>query len=438
LLGAWLVGRFPLFLLLAATLLVVAIWDWWRFQDRSRTRTGVLGLMAATGVSGAVALLANRPPLVPAVDELLMVLAGGALALALVQLYRGEETVLTLARGWIYLVVSLAVITLYQRLTRDLPALQGPFPSPGYLAAAATFGLLLMPLGHSLDDDRLRRWAYPVTGALACWVVWCTHQSIALGCCVVIVTLWALLHRRGRWVAAGVAVIALGVALSPWRRHFPLFWEDFGFEAPVTWEIRIGLIDTAMTLLRDSWFLGVGPGNFTRAIWVGDVAHPTGHSAPYFALTELAAEYGLGVAVVLLLGFLGVLRWALQRFLRTPGLPWGGPERATALWLSVAIVMLPFLSAIQPRWLSAPMSALIVATLALLARHIERPKGRRVIVGWSLGDTTSSAADSAGPASRPASDISAARADTPSTDSSAASGEAVPEDTELSEVTMGR
>jgi len=343
-LGTWLLGRIPLFQFIAIILFVIAVWDWRRYFDRSRTIVAVLGLSGALLLSGIIAAVVHRPPTNNLQFQSIAMFSWIVLALALVQLYRSEQTVLTVIRGWMYAVAILAGITGYQLLTVDLPALNGPFPSPGYLAGSMVAGILLMPVGFSLEKDRRLQWTYPVVAVLATGVVWTTHRSVAFGCCVCVLWLWLFIYRR---ILAGVIAI-IGIVIEIFlHTEMPMRWVEVGAEPPLTGSLHRRVIQTAWTILQDSGFIGVGPGGL-MAHWP---ASQSQYRGPYFALIELASEYGLAVSVAFVCALLGAVVWSLNRLWQTRSGPLRSGERAPALWLAVMILSLPVTTSLQAQWL---------------------------------------------------------------------------------------
>jgi hypothetical protein len=359
--GLWLPEPAVTLYLLALVLGLAALWDWARFQDRSRSlRAGYLGAILL--VIGAVNLVWRQPAVGPAVAELLNIACAAVLALAFVQLYRSEESVLTVVRGWLYLLVLLSAATLVQRVLYGPHPMSGPFSAPAELAVAALTGLTLMPLGCALEHDRRLVWAYPVAAACALEVLWWSQQAVALGLGLGLAALWAVLGRRTRWAFLG-ALTAIGLALALGHGLVPFRWEDTG----PSWGERRFVALHALEDLAGTWFLGLGP---------------AGEAVPcYNPLVELAAEYGLGAAVVTASAGLGVLYWCVHRLARTRGLAWISPERSAALWCGLMVAGVPVVGALQPAWLGQPSTVLIIATVAVLARHVEDPQGRRAVSG---------------------------------------------------------
>ncbi|MDR0416578.1 MAG: hypothetical protein LBH76_04545, partial [Propionibacteriaceae bacterium] len=328
----WLAGRLPLLSLATGLLTGVAAWDWHRFRDRSRSlRVGYIGF--AMLISGVVAWAVWQAPAAANWAQFGYVAGGCAVALSVIQLYRGSETVLTLARGWMYLIGFLAVVIACQRLIGSPVPLAGPLPTPQHLATATVIGLVLMPLGYALEHDRRLRWTYPVAAAAAGFVIWSTHQALAVAVAVAVVAVWAATYRRGRWIVVGAAVAAVLVAFSSLRRYFPLAWHDAGMTAGPTMARRRQLVDAGMALLRETWFLGGGPGSYARgagsALAVAADASGLGPPpwSPYFPLVEIASQYGLAAAVLVVMTGLGLLVWCVVRLVHTSGRAWSSPER---------------------------------------------------------------------------------------------------------------
>jgi len=375
-LGTWLIGTFPLFQIIAIVLFGIALWDWNRFFDRSRTIETVLGLSGGLIVSGTIAAIVYRPPVESLASQSVAMISWIALALALVQLYRSAETVLTVIRGWMYAIAILAFITVWQMAAEKLPAVNGPFPSPAYLAGSMVAGILLMPVGFALEKDRRLRWTYPVVAVLATGVTWTTHRSVAFGCCLAVLLLWLATRHR---VTAGIIAVLAAAGELFFHSQMPMRWADVGSEPPLTSDLHRAVIETGWQILQNSWFIGVGPGGLASH-WPQSQSL---YAGPYFLFVEIASEYGLAITVAVVCALLGALVWCVQRLWQTMSGKLASPERAPAFWLAVMILSLPVTTSIQAQWLDVPLSALAVATLALLARHIESPQGRALV--WSAG-----------------------------------------------------
>jgi len=93
----------------------------------------------------------------------------------------------------------------------------------------------------------------------------------------------------------------------------------------------------------------------------------------------LASQYGLAVTVALICSGLSVLTWCWRRLRQTRGVPLRSPDRAVAFWLAWLIIGFPLITSLQAQWLNFPLSALGMATIAILARSIEPPQGRPMV-----------------------------------------------------------
>ncbi len=398
LLGA---GSVSAFHLAIVVLFGTAVWDWWRFQDRSRTFYVTLALAAAFLLAGVVALGWSRPPLSPALTGLAGVALLFGVSLAFVQLYRTSETVLTIARGWLYmtaLVIAEAcweVATGNRLPTFHLPAsargvdpawdlIAGPFGEPGQLAEALCMALLVMPIGFAVEHDRRLRWAFPAVCLPVPWLILNTGSTLGMALCLVILAAWACLHRWSRFVALPLGAVALW-ALPQGRVFVHTIVGDLthlgtgsgGTSGSIE---RVNLMLNGVVMLRRSLWLGVGPAGFPYVMTTQSLPFPTnGLTQPYSAVVEVLAQYGLSVFIAMTLVILGAMRWCLQRLLRTKGLPLRSPQRAVAFWLLLTLALWPLTSMMTATWLVQPVSALQLATIVILARHIEKPKGRLVM-----------------------------------------------------------
>lgn len=396
----WGQGSLSSFRVAVAVLFLTAAWDWWRFQDRSRTFFTMLGIGIAFQVSGMVALAWSRPPADAAWHELLGVGLMFALAVALVQLYRTAETVLTIARGWLYMAVLVEVVAVWelvsgnrlpnyylaadQRDTGGWTYIAGPFGTPSQLAAVFVMAALVMAVGWSLEHDRRLRWAYVAVCVPMPYLLWRTGSTLGLLLFLVVVVCWLAVYSWGRRIGIAallVVVVALpqgrSLLVSVWRQVGTLFGGTTNalFAAGDAFNL---LRDGAVLLLRSTW-IGVGPAGFSHAMTTHSTPYFThGVVAPHSAIVEIASQYGVGMFVLVTLAGIGLGKWAIDRLRRTARQPLRGAPRIIAMWTLVVVLMWPLLSMLGPTYLDQSVAALFVATVAMWARHIERPLGRRV------------------------------------------------------------
>lgn len=360
----WGIGPVTLFRAAVVVLFLTAAWDWWRFQDRSRTFFTMLGIGLAFEVSGVISLFCSRPPLSSALHDLLSVGSMFALAVALVQLYRSPETVLTIARGWLYMAVIAEVVTFVQ----GWPA--GPFDTPSHLAALLVMTVIVAAVGWSLEHDRRLRWAYLAVCVPIPLLVWRSGSTIGIALLVVVAMVWLAVYQWGRRFVVPLSLVVL--AVLPQTR---VLMADLYLEGGD----RFALMRAGIVLLRRSDWLGVGPGGFTYALTSQQLPYSThGIVDTFGAIVEIASQYGIGVFVLVMLGGIGLARWAIDRLRRTAKQPLRSAPRIVAIWTLAVVAMWPVLSMMTPTYLGESMSALFVGTVAMWARHIERPLGRRV------------------------------------------------------------
>lgn len=361
--GTWGVGPVTLFRLAVGVLFVTAAWDWWRFQDRSRTFFTMLGLGVAFELSGVIALLWSKPPLDRALHDLLAVGFMFGLAVALVQLYRTAETVLTVARGWLYMVVLVQIAALV--------GIGGTaWLDSARLAALLVMSVIVLAVGWSLEHDRRLRWAYLAACAPIPYLMWRTGSALGIALLAAVGLTWLAVYQWGRRYVVPLLVVALGI-LPATRALFADLAVQLGD--------RYALIRAGVVLLRRSDWLGVGPGGFTDALENQRLPYTThGITSAYSAIVEIATQYGIGAFVLVTLGGIGLARWAIDRLRRTTKQPLRSAPRIVAIWTLAVVVAWPLLSMITPTYLDLSTSALFVGTVAMWARHIERPLGRRV------------------------------------------------------------
>lgn len=322
-------------------LLAVATVDWWRHRDRSRTGWAVWGLAAMFLLSALVSIALQRPDLTAARRELVALGILFAGALALVQLYRGRPTLIGLCRGWLLALSVIFAGYLAGVLSPGVPAEGDPtqwFPDVAQLIGAICAALLFLPIGVAIEPKRWVRASYlailPLTAILALVPPGPT-----------------LLHR---------AWSSLRLGSGP------------GEASP------LDLLAAGWWMLRDSDFLGRGPGSFRAVLESGQTPFvvPWGVDA-HWAVAEVMGEYGLGVTILTTLALMGLAKRGVQRLRRTAGLDLWSPERAPALWVLVVVALWPILSMAGADWVTQPVAGIQFATIACLARHLEMPRGRR-------------------------------------------------------------
>lgn len=396
----WGAVPFTTFRVAVAVLFLTAAWDWWRFQDHSRTFFAMLGIGVAFQISGFIAWAWSQPPAIAARHELLAVALMFALAAALVQLYRSAETLLTISRGWLYMAVLVEIVTVWevatgnrlsnfylssdQRDTAGWQEIAGPFGTPSLLAGVFVMAAIVMAIGWSLEHVRRLRWAYIAVCVPMPYLVWRTGSTLGLVLFIVVVVCWIAVYGWGRRFGIALVVVMI-VALPQGRALLTTIWRQLGslFGLPTSEVFTAG---DAFNLLRDgavmivrSTSLGVGPGGFSYTM--------ENHSTPYFthgivdphsAIVEIASQYGISMFVLVTLAGLGLTKWAIDRLRRTAHQSLRGAPRIVAYWTLVVAIMWPFLSMLGSTYLDQSVAALFIATIAMWARHIERPLGRRM------------------------------------------------------------
>lgn len=340
--GSW-GGPFSLtaFRLAVVLLAGVAAWDWWRHRDRSRTGWATWGLAVMFAISGGVSWAVWRPDGAAAGAELVALAVVFAGCLALVQLYRGRPTLIGMCRGWLLALALILTGYAIEAVTglRLRPGPQGAswFPDATQLVAAVVAALLVFPIGVTVEP---RRWV-----------------------------------RHAYRAAAGATVVAALVPPGP--SVLARTWDSLvisgGWSAPIT------ALVAGWWMLRNSDFLGMGPASFDAVLASGRVPGVPTEAEVHWAIPAVMGQYGLGVTIVGILAWAGLGRRAVQRLTRTPGLSLSSPARGPAVWALVWVVLWPVLAMAGSSWLAQPVAAVQMATVVLLARHLERPRGRRPI-----------------------------------------------------------
>jgi putative inorganic carbon (HCO3(-)) transporter len=258
-------------------------------------------------------------------------------------------------------------------------ALIGPFGYPNALA-----GFLLLVGGAAAatlqrDRSRLER-SLALLAAAACVIglyftrsrgVW---VAAAVGCFT-----WALVQRnRWRpshwlWMALAAFGVLVGLALAGNRLGtlLHLIWPSGGAgpaDTSVQW--RLSVLQWTWEMIRDHPWLGVGPGAFPVALLHYQRIPYVGGENPHNLYAEVAAEYGLPLAILATLGLLIYLVRAARAIQR---IPLADPVHDRRAALLAAVVAFAVHSATDLDW-SYPAIALLAAVLlGLLAADTPAP-----------------------------------------------------------------
>ena len=394
----------PLSVVLMAALLIGLPW-----LDGGRSAAGQATLLLVLASAGAAALLTGRPAWPPRPTPLFLAILSLVVASAVHTLLwdRTIQTVLLLSA---YVVAG----SLAMRGVRDDPrtervllgaclisgllatglgivwyfhggepgfyatVLVGPFGYPNAMA-----GFLLLAGGAAVasvlgDRSRLERAAAVVGCALFPAGLFLTRSRGAmLAACVGILS-WALLERERwwarRWLWAGAATFffAGGIYLMG-HRLLGLLWfvwpggPNEGGDTSVQW--RLSILQWTWAMIRDHPWLGVGPGAFPMALTRYQALPYTSGENPHNLYLEIAAEYGLAVAILAGLTLLICLARAAMAGGR---LPLAHTARSRRMILIAALVAFAVHNGVDLDW-SFPAIALTSVVLLGLAATGSRP-----------------------------------------------------------------
>jgi O-antigen ligase len=185
--------------------------------------------------------------------------------------------------------------------------LVGPFGYPNAMA-----GFLLLGGGAAVasvlgDRSRPERSAAVVGCALFPAGLYLTRSRGAILAACVGILIWALLERERwwarRWLWGGAAAlfVAGGLHLMGHRLVglLSFVWPDgptAGGDTSVQW--RVSILRWTWAMIRDHPWLGVGPGAFPMALTRYQTVPYTSGENPHNLYLEVAAEYGLAVAIL--------------------------------------------------------------------------------------------------------------------------------------------
>ena len=364
-----------------------------------RTPLGIVALLLAVGAGAAISLrgAGEWPARIPG----LAIAAGIWLGLSAVHTIYPDRTIQSLLLLAAYLLAG----ALAQRLVRKSPPLEawllaailfagmavaaagslswlqggegglyasvlvGPF---GYPNAAAGFLLLSGGAGLALAAGMPGgRWRWPILALLAIPAggILLTRSRGALLAWLVGGVAWAALayprwrEKRRVWLSlaglAGTGILA-GTA-SRWLPPFTAMWTTGVWtfaDSSLQWRWQI--LAWTWQMIRDHPWLGVGPGAFPVALLTYQSLPYAGGVNPHNVYVELAAEFGLPAAGLLVLGFVGLLARLGALTLRLPSPSTYGPRLEAIL---ATLIALAFHAALDLLW----MVPVIPACGAILA-----------------------------------------------------------------------
>ena len=247
-------------------------------------------------------------------------------------------------------------------------ALIGPFGYPNALA-----GFLLLVGGSAAatlqpDRSRMERTVALLTCAACLLGLYFTRSRGVWLAAVAGGLAWALVERRrwspSHWLWMSLAALGLLVGLSlagnRWGTLLQALWSGGGdgpTDTSIQW--RLSVLQWTSAMIRDHPWLGVGPGAFPVALLHYQQIPYVGGENPHNLYAEVAAEYGLPVAVLVVLGLLICLARAARVAQR---LPLGHPVRSRRAALLAAFVAFAVHSGTDLDW-SYPAVALLAAVI---------------------------------------------------------------------------
>lgn len=297
-----------------------------------------------------------------------------------------------LLRGWLVAGLLAAVPAAYEVLTANhLPRYPGgqywPPIRPGWNIIASFFNnpniyayllgviLLLSPLGLALERARGWRLAWVVAAVSGGYFLLRTEGRIALLAVAAGMFLWAWRERLTRWLAlAGVVLISvlIVIGVAPVRDlalQIIRAFTDMNHSGRSGW-IRLQLARSGWRMLKDSDYLGAGPGSYE--VWTGSPDNPyrwQDYINPHNATIEVASQYGVvsvGVIAATLVAAV-VLGLRTSNAAARSGEPRWGPARTVGVGLAIQAAVLPGLSASHSSWLDQPLSALHMMTIVVMS-----------------------------------------------------------------------
>ena len=247
-------------------------------------------------------------------------------------------------------------------------ALIGPFGYPNALA-----GFLLLAGGSAAatlqsDRSRVERGAALLACAACVLGLYFTRSrgvwvAVVVGCLAWAVVQWNR-WRPSHWL--WMALVAFGLlagltlAGNRWGTLLQAVWPGGGAgpaDTSVQW--RLSILQWTWAMIRDHPWLGVGPGAFPVALLHYQQIPYVGGENPHNLYAEVAAEYGLPMAVLVVLGLSICLARAAQVVQR---LPLDHPVRGRRAALLATLVAFAVHNGTDLDW-SYPAVALLAAVI---------------------------------------------------------------------------
>lgn len=267
----------------------------------------------------------------------------------------------------------------------------GPFAYPNALA-----GFLLLGLGGALGlvrgggTGRGARLGAAAAGLLMLLGLGLTRSRGALLAAAVAAALWVCLDRP-RWAAPprrwawGLLLAGLGLAAAALPRWIgllrPLLGPEplEGLDPSLAW--RLYILRWTWRMIRDHPWTGVGPGGYPVALTHYQGLPYIGGENPHNLYLEVAAEYGLPLLLLLLVGLGGL---AARLWRARAALPVEAPERLRLQAVGAGLAAFLLHSAVDLDWSFPAVAVAAALCLGLLVaragggRPRRRPRATRI------------------------------------------------------------
>lgn len=361
---------------------------------------GAVTLVAAIfGLFGVLGLVRNPGMTHP--SELGHV---GFIALAttsLAVLGRRAHVVVALVGGWLAAGLVSAVVGLWETFThrhlpRNLPGAAYGHRADGWKIVSAFFDnpnlyaymlAVLIPLCLMAFLATRRWWLRGTATGLALLFVQQMYMTDGRAAMLTVFLTVVLLMLRS-WPGRALLVagllgfrLAVGLGILPAVTLWVAIHEAYAqaHEAPRSTWLRVQLVKSGWHMLRESDWLGVGPGGYpVRNMLPSNPVNIWWMPNPHWGMVEVMAEYGVVTTAVLALALAvgaGTCLWLSLRHRRRDvaagrsafASRWTHPRSTLAL-TAIMLVSVPVVSLANSTWLRQPLTAVHLATLvALLA-----------------------------------------------------------------------